>query len=217
MNYFVKRGDQQYGPYTLAVLQQYVAQGNISRDDMARSEAMTDWVPVSTIIGNVTVAPQAAFGATSVANQLAGIPKPPKLHWAVVLLLTVVTFFIFAVIWMFVEAAWVRKVRPQSRALYYLLGYLGAAVASVVINTSSTTPSALSGVFSLVGMVLVLVGLFAMKSDIEDFYPMLNRGGVSLSGVMTFFFGVFYIQYHLSEIHQIMSQAEMSAAAGAGR
>lgn len=216
MNYFVKRGEQQYGPYTLAALQQYVAQGNISRQDMARSEAMTDWVEVSTIIGNVAVSAPATFGAAPAANPLAGIAKPSKMHWAVLLLLVIVTFTIFAVIWIFVEASWLRKVRPQSRALYYFLAYLGAAVASAVLGASGH-PGALSSALSLTGMVLVLVGVFAMKSDVEEVYATLNRPGVSLSGVMTFFFGVFYIQYHLCEINKIMSGAEMSAAAGAGR
>ena len=36
MNYSVKRGEQEFGPYTLAALQQYVAQGNISQQDLAR-------------------------------------------------------------------------------------------------------------------------------------------------------------------------------------
>jgi hypothetical protein len=47
MNCFISRNDQQYGPYTLADLQRYVADGGILVSDLTRSEGMTEWVPVS--------------------------------------------------------------------------------------------------------------------------------------------------------------------------
>jgi hypothetical protein len=55
MNYFILRNGQQYGPYTLADLQRYVAAGSILVTDMTRSEGMTDWIPVSQVIGNIPV------------------------------------------------------------------------------------------------------------------------------------------------------------------
>jgi hypothetical protein len=55
MNYFISRNDQQYGPYTLADLQRYVATGSILVSDMTCSEGMTEWVPVSQVIGNIPV------------------------------------------------------------------------------------------------------------------------------------------------------------------
>jgi hypothetical protein len=55
MNYFISRNDQQYGPYTLADLQRYVADGSILVSDLTRSEGMTEWVPVSHVIGNIPV------------------------------------------------------------------------------------------------------------------------------------------------------------------
>src|SRR5262252_6566507 len=59
MNYWVSRGGQQYGPYSLADLQKYVAAGNILPNDMARSESMNQWLPVSQILaGGGAPAPQ---------------------------------------------------------------------------------------------------------------------------------------------------------------
>ena len=55
MNYFISRNGQEFGPYTLGDLQRYVASGNILVSDLTRSEAMTDWVPVSQVIGNIPV------------------------------------------------------------------------------------------------------------------------------------------------------------------
>src|SRR5438309_4896909 len=50
MNYWVSRGGQQYGPYSLADLQRYVASGNISASDLARNESMSQWLPVAQIL-----------------------------------------------------------------------------------------------------------------------------------------------------------------------
>jgi hypothetical protein len=60
MNYYVLRNGQRFGPYTLADLQRYVGSGDILPTDLAQSEGMQDWVPVSQVIGNIAVvqAPQ---------------------------------------------------------------------------------------------------------------------------------------------------------------
>src|SRR5258706_5063619 len=114
MNYFIKRELNEYGPYSLADLQKYVASGNILLTDLCRSEGLTDWVPVSQVIGNIPVpaaAPQPAaapnyggpaYGAPAgygAAGQGAGAvyaapegsqyPPPPALHSGILVLLGV--------------------------------------------------------------------------------------------------------------------------------
>lgn len=207
MNYFIKRGDQQYGPYTLALLQQYVAQGNISKDDLTRSEAMTDWVPVSQVIGNVAATAPATFGASPAAIAAQPANLPPKLHWAVVLVVGIVTFGIFVIIWLFVQAAWVRKVRPQSKAIFYLVGYVAAAFTAGVFNHELA-----AGFLQIGAFVLYLIGVFSMRSEIEEYYATLNPVGRSLSGIMTFFFAGIYFQYVFNEIREMV---ENNAAATA--
>jgi hypothetical protein len=213
MNYYVKRGDQQYGPYSLALLQQYVSQGNISLQDLARSEAMSDWVPVATVLGNVpaSTAPAASgFGATT-ASGLPPVDRalPPNLHWGVVLALSLVTIGIFWIIWGFVEAFWIRKVWPKSKAVYYLAGYL----ACVVLMASVGRAEGVSVLLQLGGTVLWLVGVFTMRSDIEEFYSTLNPVGLNLSAGMTFFFNVVYFQYHFQELREEMQRNTAAAAA----
>src|SRR5262249_19811701 len=132
MKYYIRRGLNEYGPYTLADLQRYVAQGNIAMTDLTRSEGMTDWVPVSQVIGNIPVplsppaggaaypgAPGAVYGATpgyGAAGSVAG-PVPPDFHWALVLLISFFTCGLFGWAWLIVEAAWIRKIKPASRGL----------------------------------------------------------------------------------------------------
>ena len=57
MQYFVKRGDQRFGPYSLSDLQHYVQSGNIFPDDLTQSEGMTDWVSVSQVLGDIPAMP----------------------------------------------------------------------------------------------------------------------------------------------------------------
>src|SRR5689334_17553403 len=137
MKYYIQRQLNEYGPYTLADLQRYVAQGSILLTDLTRSEGMTDWVPVSQVIGNIPVpVPAAAVpganpaygggtvfagggtgypGAATVYGGAAAVPAvstgpmPPDLHWALVFLITFFCGF-FQIVWMFIEAGFVKKI-----------------------------------------------------------------------------------------------------------
>jgi hypothetical protein len=112
MNYFVKRDDQEFGPYSLADLQRYVGTGNVLITDLTRSEAMTEWMPVSSVIGTIPV-PAAPVPQTyqPLATQY---PLPPGLHWALVLLLGFITCGVFSHVWFYIEASYVRKLVPNN-------------------------------------------------------------------------------------------------------
>src|SRR5215470_11275871 len=130
MKYYIKRDLNEYGPYSLAELQQYVGSGNISLNDLTRSEGMTDWVPVSQVLGNIPVqvtapvqpgaaayAPQSPYGVAPAGPTLV----PPDFHWALVLLIGIFTCFLFLWAWLIVEAVWIRKIKPSSKGLLYIL------------------------------------------------------------------------------------------------
>jgi hypothetical protein len=172
MKYYIQRGINEYGPYSLADLQRYVAQGNILMTDLARSEGMTEWVPVSQILGNIAVPPPAAapavpaagtvYGGTPAYNATpaysatpaygatpayAGTPAyavgaapatapagpvPPDLHWALVLVIGAFCGF-FSLVWLFIEANFVKKLKPESNFLAFLIGAIGVSVGSVIL------------------------------------------------------------------------------------
>ena len=50
-------------------------------------------------------------------------PVPPGLHWALVLFLSLITFSIFAVVWMFVEASSPGGCGQGRPLLFYGLGF----------------------------------------------------------------------------------------------
>src|SRR5260370_36631585 len=218
MKYFIQRGLNEYGPYTLADLQRYVAQGNIAMTDLTRSEGMMDWVPVSQVIGNIPVSVPAAAapvggtvyagapgaGAVYDAAGIAG-PVPPDFHWALVLLITIFTCTLFWYAWLIVEAVWIRKIRPRSQGLLFVLlgvgcsftaGFIGGI--SRAMNNGQVNPVGI--LFSFAGLVLYFVAFFTMRSDLEDYYNTTENINLRLSGVMTFFFAVFYFQHHFIRI-----------------
>jgi hypothetical protein len=232
MNYFIKRDDKEYGPYSLADLQKYVASGNVLLTDLCRSEGLTDWVPVSQVIGNIPVpaaAPQpaagtvygapAAYGAPAghAAAAVSQYPPPPSLHWGILILLGVLTCGIFGWVWAFIQAAWVKKVQPESKALLYY----GIAVGLFVLMFGGAFMAGLQGqagagrepvflLFRLGGAIMWLVAAFNMRSSIEDHFNSAEPIGLSLNGVMTFFFSIYYFQYHFTRINE-MKQRQMAS------
>jgi hypothetical protein len=158
MHYQISRNGQLYGPYTLEDLQRYLASGNVLPTDLAKSEAMSDWVPVSQVLEDVAAGPSAAapdlgFSGPSIASggyagpdlgtqvynpvaqaqaTLAASPYPdaPNLHWGLVLLFAFLTCTLFMFIWNLVISAWLKRVQPNAMALFFYAG----AVAMVVVR-----------------------------------------------------------------------------------
>jgi hypothetical protein len=213
MNYFVKRDNQEFGPYSLAEMQRYVAAGNILLTDLARSEAMTDWMPVSSVIGTIPVPAQPA--SQTYQPPAVEYPLPPGLHWAVVLLLSVVTCGIFSTVWMFVQSSYVRRLVPTNRAIiWYAIGVglmFGAGFLRVPLRGSEV--ALISPLCNLVGAGFLIAGHFSMKGGLEDHFNGAENIGLSLSGVMVFFFNVLYFQYHFNKIRDARQQIAMTVGA----
>jgi hypothetical protein len=202
VDYFIDRDGQKFGPYTLSDLQRYVASGEVLLSDIASSEGMTDPVPVAQIIGTIAAPP--AFSHNGPVSVASIYPDPPNLHWGLVLLFGTITCGLFSVVWDIVQAAWLRRVEPQSKSLYL---YCGAAGALVLLFTSSflsaidhTPADAFTSILKLVYYVILLVARFNFRSSMEDHFNGPEPMGLNLSGVMTFFFGDIYFQYHINDI-----------------
>ncbi len=212
MNYYIKRDLQEFGPYSLADLQRYVGTGNILVTDLTRSEGMTEWMPVSSVIGTIPV-PSAPV-AQSYEPLAEQYPLPPGLHWAAVLLISVVTCGIFEWIWFFVQASFVRKLVPRNQAIVWaVVGMalsMGAGVASVSLGRGHAAP--IIALMRLAGIIFWITANFSLKNALEEHYNTAENIGLSLSGVMTFFFNVIYFQYHFDKIRAARLQQGAFAA-----
>lgn len=229
MKYYIQRQLNEYGPYTLADLQRYVAQGSILPSDMTRSEGMTEWTPVSQVIGNIPI-PLAAGTAAGAGGTVYGgsgtvydgsttgfgvqaIPMqgsplvPPDFHWALVLLIGVFTCGLFNYAWLIVEAAFVKKLKSESKGLLFIILATAVLIGGGFINGVITAMNhgernPLGSLITIAGFVLYMVGVFQMKSDLEDYYNSTESINLRLNGVMVFFFNVYYFQHHFSRIAQ---------------
>jgi GYF domain 2 len=235
MKYYIQRGINEYGPYTLTELQRYVAQGNIVLTDLCRSEAMTEWTPVSQVLGNIPApapapaiagpvpgvggtvygggaayTPTGAYGTAAAPAMTAG-PVPPDFHWALVLLIGVFSCNIFQVVWLLIEAGFVRKIRPGNNGLALIIGGMVAQLSIVFVallagGADQRYQGLMAGfgflVFTAIiaSVVMHIVGIFKVRAGLLEYYNTVEPINLRLSGVMTFFFSVFYFQYHFSRI-----------------
>lgn len=235
MPYQISRDGQLYGPYTLEDLQRYLTSGNVLPTDLAKSEEMSDWVPVSQIVSQsvtqaatpttgmptppispgIAAQPYYAPPAYTVAPSGAAYPDPPNLHWGLVLLIGILTCGVFFVIWDLVQVLWMKRVQPQTKALPYFIAYVvlsflnfGASLGNTAAVMQGGHPhsSPLSVLTGVATFVLVIIYRFAMKASLEQHFNGPEPIGLRLGPVMTFFFGGLYFQYHFNKINQ-MKQA----------
>jgi hypothetical protein len=203
VEYFVKRGEDRFGPYSLADLQRYVQSGNVALEDLAQSEGMPDWVPVSQILGNIP-APLMGAGATAVVPAAAtpSIPLPPNLHWSLVLILGVVTLQLFNMVWAVVLANWARKLSGDNKPMVLVAMYPAGLVGIILLTALYPDAAPVAGLLRLVIAIVYIVGMFSIKAAMEEYYTSTENIGLMLSGVMTFFFSTVYLQYHVNSLHR---------------
>src|SRR5271170_5454620 len=167
MDYLVRRGEEQFGPYTLAELQEYAQSGRVLPTDLAKSEGLADWVPVSQILGNIP-APVAVAANTTVAPPEPTVPLPPNLHWAFVLILGLFTRQLFNIAWAFVLANWARKLSGNNKAMVYVAMYpagvlSGMVALAVAAGTHTQGLVAIGVILFFGGLVFYIIGIFKIR------------------------------------------------------
>ncbi|HJT72250.1 MAG TPA: DUF4339 domain-containing protein [Terriglobales bacterium] len=203
MQYFVKRGDQSFGPYSLADLQRYLQSGNVRPDDLTQSEGMSEWVPVSQVLGNIPATAVTSSGAAvAPAPEPELVPLAPNWHWSIVLVLGLFTRQLFNLIWALIQANWARKLINDNKPMVLVAMYPAGMIAGVLILTlfRGEALAGLGGLFILAGGIVYLFGVFSIKAAMEEYYSSTENIGLTMSGVMTFFFSTVYIQYHINRI-----------------
>jgi hypothetical protein len=162
MQYQISRNGQMYGPYTFEDLQRYLASGNVLPTDLAKSDSMTDWQPVSAVMAaggasaspfqpvGLSSAPYAGgaaanpygglgYGQPTYAQQAAalansGYPDPPNLNWVLVAVLSLFTCGLFMIFWNIYVAVWLKKVQPDAVSLYFYIGALALGLLSTALS-----------------------------------------------------------------------------------
>lgn len=195
MNYFVQKGDQKLGPYSLADLQKQVDSGAISLQDMAQSEGMTEWAEVSRVLGNIPI-PAVAPPPPAVESRT--VPLPLNMHWALLLVLQALTRNFFNFLWALYLANWARKLDGETKTLVMIAMYPAGLIAGFIAIAAKQP--VIGGLLIIGGLVTYIIGIFSIKSAMETYYNSTETYGLALSGAMTFFFSTVYFQYHINQI-----------------
>lgn len=113
-----------------------------------------------------------------------------------------------------------KKVQPNSKAIMFysvaasiwllsvcLGAYYGATEGLQGINSANFR--ATFWIFRLAIAIAAILGNFNLRNSIEEHYNNAEPIGLSLNGVMTFFFGVLYFQYHFTRINEMKQRQTM--------
>ena len=216
--YHVSRNGKTLGVYPEPDAKDYYAQGRIAPGDLVWREGMPAWVAAGQVFGP---APQladepfsppvpptiAAFPAATIqagaAPAGASSGPPPKLHWALLLLFTLLTLGVFYVVWSFIQAAWVRKIHPASNALTLLSVYLVLVVVGQLVSGASqkdSSEAAAGGMLIIAGTIVDIVASFSVRRSMIDHYNKVEPIGLRLSAALTLFIGAIYLQYHMTRV-----------------
>jgi hypothetical protein len=207
------REGQVFGPYSLAELRGYVATGRVVATDIARTEAMDEWLPVAQLLPEL-------FTATRAGGLPRMYPNPPDLPWWVALLLGLVTGGVFFVVWDVVLAAWLRKVERGSTALtlYFVcavlyLFRLPSIWYTVDYNVFNgpVYVSHLPGI-GLASLVLAIAARFVFRRELLMHFNGPEPIGLRLSGLWTLLFGGLYFQFHFNRINELKRALGVSVA-----
>jgi hypothetical protein len=137
---------------------------------------------------------------------------PPDLHWAVMVMLSVLTLGLFPVIWSIVMTNFTKKLDDDGLArTLFIAGFvasLGGRIFRAIARAQSaelvsSIPSGLllfGDLLMLIGIACCITAAFRMRSTLLAYYNSIEPLGLYLSDAMTFFFGLYYLQYHFSRI-----------------
>jgi hypothetical protein len=158
------------------------------------------------------------------------VPDPPRLHWGVVFALSVITLGYFSSIWFIVQSMWVRKVYGRSKALpwaivnacilpVFFVFAFGAGIIGVLAHQDVDAIQSVIAIVTTFVRVLIFVAFivtaYTLRGELEA-----TPIRIPLGGVMTFFFGAIYFQYHLfdyqvsDEVHQFRGPLRTELAPG---
>lgn len=209
MNYYVARNGQVSGLPTEENVRAYLAAGSLLPSDQIRAETSIEWTTVSQFFQIPQTTPDMGMPPQNIVSPTTGFigqggPIPPDLHWFVLLLLYLT--WIFPFIWSFVQASFARKIDRDSNAIFgFVIALLFAIVGlwTVIFDAMGRAQPFDKLFIDLVRLgsgTAYLWGTFSVRRSMEAYYTTAEPIRLRLSGAMTFFFGILYLQYHMSRI-----------------
>ena len=210
---WIGRDGQRFGPYDEATLRTWINEGKVSALSLAWREGMAEWRPLHEILG-IAVPPPMVGGAAPALHS--DLPAPPDLHWAIIFVVDLFVGGLMGLVWQFVQASWIKKIDPASRATMWLvisvclLPLTWVVMVGVMLNQSYTASrpdlGAMAGVMAYFGLFFVLgvamlvcryVAMFSMARSMREKLPAYGLIP-EIGGVTLFFFTHYYLQAQMT-------------------
>jgi hypothetical protein len=215
MKFWVSRNFQKYGPYSLDELKRMVAQGQAGLADWVWQEGTPQWTPLDNVLsganGGVS-SPPIVFADQSDNLRRTGFTAfdliPPDIHWMWLVVLALPTLGIFPFIWFLRMTTFARKLAPDDAPMYLAIAGFVCIHFGNILRIAHThegirhANASMSTLFLFGGIACYIVARFKVRRILLVHYNSVEPIGLYLSGAMTFFFGIYYLQYHFSRIAQ---------------
>jgi hypothetical protein len=203
-SYMISRAGEQFGPYNEEDLRAYLGSRQVLPEDLAWTEGMAEWLPVSQIFpsgaSSSVAPPPPAFRQQNQGFVPASVPAPPGLHWGLVVLFGVLTGGIFILVWVFIQQNWIKRIAPETetKGLVSLIGYVLFTIGYYIAY--GTDHAVIALVFWLILTALLYFWVFASANAMRRYYNQVEPIGLKLSNVMLIFFNMIYLQHHMHRI-----------------
>lgn len=139
-------------------------------------------------------------------------PAPPKLHWALVLLFTILTLGIFMLVWIFIQSSWAKKIDPASNATTQFIAYLVIFVVSqIMLESASEGLKSVGLLLMLASYVVFYFGAYSIRRTMLAHYNHVEPMQLKLSAAMVFLCSCFYLQYHMTRIARWKAGGSLAA------
>lgn len=201
MKYWLTRDGAKQGPYSAAELTRMVIRGSAGLSDLVWGEGAPLWSPLWQILPVTAGVSSAIYPVEWL--QTDAWPLPPRLHWSVVLALTVVTLGGFGLFWLFVQAHFAKRLDPANRSAIPLSVGVLFLFATVLLSLAGASEDNIAPLMtvSCFGAIYPLThGIFGIRTSLERHYTDVEPIELQLVPELTFFLNVLYIQHHLSKI-----------------
>jgi len=116
-----------------------------------------------------------------------------------VLLLSIVTIGLFLDIWLIVQALWVRKHDPASRALPLYIVSVVLSILAEILNALHFDTPVTAGTF-IVSLILALIATFAVRDALAVYLTKVTGRPAYLGSFLTLILGPIYLQYHMNRV-----------------
>ncbi len=137
--------------------------------------------------------------------------KAPALAWQMVLVLSICTFGLFGVYWLYRQGLYARQLNPKVKPHLMVIAAAAVGVFSVfaslievwtVMRGGTAEPGNTFQLMNLWGAFFSVAAILMIRKTLLDHYNRLRPGSLRLNFLLSLFFHAVYFQYHLNRLEK---------------